>query len=74
MSWSPNSKMRLGKRGVQEVCNPGWVCARDTWGFKSPEGHMWPREARKTSIKEVGLELGPEGGRKDLKRAGVGML
>lgn len=35
---------------------------------------MWPRKARKTSIKEVGLELGPEGGKKDLKRAGVRML
>lgn len=38
MSWSRNSKMRLGKRGVEEVCDQGWVCARDTWGFKSPEG------------------------------------
>lgn len=35
---------------------------------------MWPRKARKTSIKALGLELGLEGGRKDLKRAGVGML
>ena len=35
---------------------------------------MWPRKARKTFIKEVGLELGLGEGRKDLKRAGVGML
>lgn len=35
---------------------------------------MWPRKARKTSIKELGLELVLEGGRKDLKRAREGML
>lgn len=36
--------------------------------------NMWPRKAREDSLKEVRVELGLGGERRDLKRAGTGVL